>query len=399
MTFLLSSQNVFNYLISQGLCTQEEQSLSKIELKPAKNFNLLVGLPDGRQLLVKQERLNRDGKTYGEFLDEWQVHNFCRTFPEISHLRSYISEAIHFDPENSIIIFNYLNDYRDLAEFYAQENLFPTIISESIGRILASIHRSTFNNQDYRQFFQSTEDEINQKTFNLNKGLERITPEIFGKLPADGLKFFSLYQRYDNLGKAIADLNTAFSPCCLTHNDLKLNNILLSLNWETVNWETAIYPESILSDHIIRLIDWERGTWGDPSSDLGAIIASYLQIWLYSMVTSKTIPIENSLRLASIPLQLLQPSLSALVRAYLANFPEIIEHRPDFLERVLQFSGFALIRSIQAKLQHERTFGNAGICILQVAKSLLCRPQASITTIFAMEASELIPTSLSIPVT
>lgn len=390
MPFILSSQNVFNYLISKGLCTQEEQSLSEIELKPAKNFNLLVSLPDGRKLLVKQERLNREGKTRGEFLDEWQVHNFCQTFPEISYLRSYISEAIHLDEENSIIIFNYLNEYRDLAEFYAQENLFPTRIAESIGIILASIHRATFNNQDYQTFFQGSEDENNSQTVNLIQGLERITPEIFGYLPGDALKFFALYQRYDNLGKAIADLSTGFNACCVTHNDLKLNNILLSLNWET-----AADQESDFSNNIIRLIDWERGSWGDPASDLGAIIASYLQIWLYSMVTSKTIPIENSLRLASIPLQLLQPSLSALVTAYLANFPEILERRPDFLERVMQFCGFALIRSIQAKLQHERTFGNPGICILQVAKSLLCRPQASITTIFGMEASYLIPATLS----
>jgi thiamine kinase-like enzyme len=390
MPFILSSQNVFNYLISQGLCTQQEQSLSEIELKPAKNFNLLVSLPDGRQLLVKQERLNREGKTRGDFLEEWQVHNFFRTFPEISHLRSYLSEAIHFDAENSIIVFNYLNDYRDLAEFYTQENLFSTDISQSIGATLASIHRLTLNHQDYQDFFQTTENTTNITTTNLSGALNRITPEVFGMVPADGLKFFALYQRYDNLGKAIANLSDAFTPCCLTHNDLKLNNILISLNWEAI-----IDHQSPSNDSIIRLIDWERGTWGDPASDLGAVIASYLQIWLNSMVTSKTIPIEESLRLAAIPLQLLQPSLSSLVTAYLANFPEIIELRPDFLTLVVQFCGFALIRSIQAKLQHERTFGNSGICILQVAKSLLCRPQASIITIFGMEISDLIPTSLS----
>ena len=383
MPFLLSSQNVFNYLISQGLCNLEEQSLSQIELKAAKNFNLLVSLPDGSQFLVKQERLNREGKTRGEFINEWQVHNFFRTFLEISHLRSCLSEVIHFDAENSIIVFNYLNDYRDLAEFYGLENIFPTNIPRSIGANLASIHRLTINRQDYRAFFQTSDNIINHTTSTLSRGLDRITPEVFGSVPTDGLKFFALYQRYDNLDQAITDLSNAVNPCCLTHNDLKLNNILLSLNWHT-----AIHPES-------RLIDWEKGAWGDPASDLGAIIASYLQIWLYSMVTSKTTPIEESLRLAAIPLQLLQPSLSSLVIEYLTNFPEILELRSNFLQLVLQFSGFCLIRAIQAKLQYERTFGNSGICILQVAKSLLCRPQASMTTIFGMEASDLTPTSLS----
>jgi hypothetical protein len=116
------------------------------------------------------------------------------------------------------------------------------------------------------------------------------------------------------------------------------------------------------------------------------------------MVASRTIPIEESLRLAAVPLNLLQPSISELVTTYLANFPEILTHRPNFLELVVQFSGFSLVTSIQAQLQHEKTFGNTGICILQVAKSLLCRPQASMNTIFGMDVSELIPTNLSIPV-
>lgn len=392
MPFILSYQNVFDYLISHGLSTPQEQSLSKIELKHAKNFNLLISLPDDRHLLIKQERLNREGKTLGDFLREWRIHDFLQHFPEIRHIRSCLSEVIHFDPENSIIVFNYLNDYRDLADFYSQENnFFPTEIASTIGTTLASIHRLTTDYQDYWEFFQNTEAKSSQTTPNLTRGLDRITPEVFGMVPADGLKFFTLYQRYDHLGKAIADLEKVFTPSCLTHNDLKLNNILLSLNWEA-----AVFPKSRQDERIIRLIDWERGAWGDPASDLGALIASYLQIWLYSMVASKSIAIEESLRLAATPLQLLQPSIAALVTAYLAEFPQILARRPDFLQLVVQFCGLALIRSIQATLQHERTFGNSGICILQVAKSLLCRPQASISTIFGMEASDLIKTSLSL---
>ncbi|MFM7368118.1 MAG: aminoglycoside phosphotransferase family protein, partial [Sphaerospermopsis kisseleviana] len=190
MPFLLSSQNVFPYLISQGICTQAEQSLSKIELKSAKNFNLLVSLPDGSQLLVKQERLNREGRTRGEFLDEWQVHNFFQTFPEVSHLRSSLSEVIHFDAENSIIVFNYLNNYRDVAEFYAKENLFPTKIDRSIGENLASIHRLTLDRQEYQQFFQNSEVITQPTSSQMNGGVNRITPEVFGHVTSDGLKFF-----------------------------------------------------------------------------------------------------------------------------------------------------------------------------------------------------------------
>jgi aminoglycoside phosphotransferase (APT) family kinase protein len=197
----------------------------------------------------------------------------------------------------------------------------------------------------------------------------------------DGLKFFALYQRYDSLGEAIAQLGPTFTPTCLTHNDLKLNNILLHTNWEQS------------SNSIVRLIDWERSNWGDPAFDLGTLIASYIQIWLNSLVISKALTIEESLRLATTPLDQIQPSLATLTLAYLNTFPEILQHRPDYLQRVVQFAGLALIQQIQAMIQYQKSFGNAGICMLQVAKSLLCRPVQSIPTIFGTTANELIPIS------
>jgi hypothetical protein len=376
--FLLSSQNVFDYLMQLNLCSQDEKLLSKVELKPAKNFNLLISLPKGSKLLIKQERHNLEGKTIGEFLLEGRIHEFLKEFPELNHIRSYFSEALFFDRDNSIIILNYLDNYRDLMDFYTQAKFeyFPLSIAAKVGSTLALIHRATIHAKEYQEFFQNHGAVFNAKL--LNRGLDRLTPEIYGKYPADGLRFFTLYQRYDSLGKAIAELIDSFTPCCLTHNDLKLNNILLSLNWED-------------DENIVRLIDWERGTWGDPANDLGTVIASYLQIWLYSLITSKSMAIEESLRLATTPLYLLQPSMRELVMAYLSHFPEIFNYRPDFLPRVMQFCGLALIRAIQARLQHEKSFGNAGICMLQVAKSLLCRPEASIETILGVEMSELLP--------
>ncbi|MCF4966884.1 phosphotransferase family protein [Nostoc sp. CMAA1605] len=385
---ILSSQNLFEYLTSLNLCTYDEQLTSTVELKAAKNFNLLVTLPKGRKLLVKQERHNLEGRASGEFLLEWRIHDFLRNFPELEDIRASISEVVYFNSENSIIIFNYLDNYRDLMDFYIKESLkfFPVEIAKAVGNALASIHRMTINREEYREFFQDSDAHLlNQRKLSLNRGLDRLTPEIFGKVPADGLKFFALYQRYDSLGQAIAELIHAFTPCCLTHNDLKLNNILLSLDWETAS-----------DDQIIRLIDWERGNWGDPANDLGTVIASYLQIWLYSMVTGKSIAIDESLRLASTPLYVLQPSLRELVNAYLTQFPEILEQRPDFLQRVMQFCGLALITAIQARLQYEKSFGNIGICMLQVAKSLLCRPEASIPTIFGVEATDFSAANLSL---
>jgi len=391
MTLLLNFQNLLEYSVKHGLCSKEDRDLLIIEQVAAKNFNLLVKLPNGRQLLVKQERRDREGKTAGEFLNEWRIQEFLQRFPELGNLRPLLPVVLHFDVENSIIVFNYLDDYRDLADFYAKENVFPSAIPQSgsltriaslIGTIIATIHRSTFNRQNYQDFFcqdteTKTETELKDQVPNLIRSLERITPEIFGLVPADGIKFFVLYQRYESLTQAIAELSTAYNPCCLTHNDLKLNNILLHQDWQQSN------------QNLVRLIDWERSAWGEPAFDLGTLIASYLLIWLSSLVISQALTIEESLRLAATPLEQIQPSISAMTVAYFDTFPEIIEHRPDFLKRVVQFAGLALIQQIQAMIQYQKSFGNTGICMLQVAKSLLCRPEQSMSTIFGNAAATL----------
>ncbi|WP_392534879.1 phosphotransferase family protein [Nostoc sp. C117] len=378
MTFILTSHNVADYLVEQGLCSQSEQVLIKVESVAAKNFNLLLTLPGDRQLLVKQERHNQQGKASGEFLGEWRIQELLQQFPNLEHHRPFFPEVLHFDVENSIIIFRYLDDYLDLIDFYSKENSFPREIAIEIGNFIATIHRDTFNNQEYEKFFYTNGNNLMVDPVSyLIQRLERISPEIFGSVPDDSLKFFALYQKYASLAKAIAELGNAVIPCCLTHNDLKLNNILLQKDWQNS------------SNNIIRLIDWERSNWGDPAFDLGTLISSYIQIWLSSLVISNSFSIEESLRLAITPLEKLQPSIGTLTQAYLNTFPKIIEHRPDFLLRVVQFVGFSLIQQIQAVIQYRQSFGNTEIAMLQVAKTLLCRPEQSIPTIFGNAAVEL----------
>lgn len=370
MSFLLSSQNVLDYLNEKGLCDQEQQP-SQIKEKSSKNFNLLVSFTNDRHLLIKQELQDQEGKTKKYFLDEWGIHDLLQKFSELSPICSKISEAIHFDPEYSIIVFNFLSDYWDLTDFYAQEQIFPTQIASSIGEAIATIHRSTIDTEQYKNFLaQSCKKQSIDRIPNLLRGLERIEPEVFGSVCLDGIQFFVLYQLYESLGSAIAQLNAAFQPCCLTHNDLKLDNILVHRDFISGYQAQPERDISSMND-IVRLIDWEHSRWGDPAFDLGMLIASYLKIWLSSLLINADMDIETSLASAITPLEQVQPSIVALAKGYFQHFPEILERRPDFVKRVMQFTGFALIRRIQAKLEYRETFDNTGICMLQVAKTLL----------------------------
>jgi Phosphotransferase enzyme family len=392
MAFSLSSQNVAQYLLNSKLCTLQDVADLKLEPKHLKNFNLLVSLPNHQKLLVKQERRGQDGQTANEFLNEWQFHQLLQAFPELRGLAADVSEVVHFDEMNSIMVYDYLVDYEDLEVFYArQEYLFPTVIAASIGTLLAKLHRETLNRQACHEFITQTPEGKTRVVFgNPARPMERIGPEIFGLATPDHLKFFALYQRYDSLEAAIVKLSEHWQPCCVVHNDLKFNNILLHKEWAQHD------PSSmLLNPGVVRLIDWERCGWGDPICDLASILSNYLLVWIGSMVVDSSIKLEESLRLARTPLELLQPSITTLTQTYLSDFPEILAHRQDFLVRLVQFTGLALLIQVRGRLEYQKMLGNTGICMLQVAKSLLCRPEQSVFSIFGMSEAELLNLSVA----
>ncbi|MEH1911406.1 MAG: aminoglycoside phosphotransferase family protein [Nostoc sp.] len=388
MVLSLSSHNVIQYLQDAGLCSSEDGASDKSELPGSSknNFDLLVTLADNRKLLVKQERnvKNNDAPPH-ELFQEWLFHQLLQQFPVLGNISAmptavnYAPLVVHFDEENSILVRNYLSEYQELAIFYHNNEIFPQEIASAIGTTLAGLHRATFNRREYKDFMATApQGEFRYGFYNPAQGVGSIEPEIFGTVPTDALKFYVLYQQYESLESAIADLASNWNPCCLTHNNLKLNNILVHSRWEK------------LDNCLVRLIDWSACSWGDPAFDLGTLLASYLGIWLKSLVVDPTIDLEESLHLALTPLEILQPSIIALIRAYINAFPMILSYRSDFISRVIQFAGLALIHEIQEMITGSKYFNNADICMLKVAKSLLTIPEQAVLTIFGISESEIL---------
>ncbi|MBS3029671.1 MAG: aminoglycoside phosphotransferase family protein [Dolichospermum sp. DET50] len=377
----LSSQNVIRYLLNAGLCSAEDGAAYKFVLpeNSQKNRNLLVILADNRQLLIKQEhKINNDLSSH-ELFNEWLFHQLLQKFPVIGNIGAIASSLLHFDEENSILVQSYLSEYVELGKFYQHSSIFPTEIASAIGATLAGLHRATFNKREYRDFMSTAPaGQFRYNFYNPAQGIPSINPDTFGIIPTEALEFHRLYQRYESLESAIADLAYEWKPSCLTHNDLHLSNILVHSRWEK------------LDNCLIRLIDWEACGWGDPAFDLGTLLASYLRIWLSSLIVDPTLELEESLNLAMIPLEELQPSILALIRAYLDAFPMILEYHQDFIVRVVKFAGLALIQQIQHRIECQKSFDNSNLCMLEVAKSLLTMPEQSVLTIFGISASEIL---------
>jgi hypothetical protein len=395
MPFRLSSQNVLNYLIDNQIINWEFPSVLEAHLASGKNFNLLVRLEGGQDFLVKQERYNEKEKTVGEFWYEWYLHQLLGAFPELAGIRPWIVEPLHFDSQHSILVVEYLQHFLDLSDFYEESadrpeaEQFPPAIATALGTALAHIHRSTYRHPAYEPYLtQLNGGKPLSRMPSVLRCLERVSVRTFGKVDRESLQFFRLFQRYDSLRSAIAQLKASWNACCLIHRDLRLSNILLHQDWRTM--DPASSPEPML-----RLIDWEKMGWGDPAFDLGTVIAHYLEIWLDSLVVHKGLDLSMSLQLAQVPISQLQPSLMALVQAYVNQFPEIVTDRSNFLWQALQFAGIVLIGGIAIKLDYHRPFDNCDICKLQVAKTLLCQPEKSELSVFGGSIS-LVPSDVAL---
>ncbi|MEA5554076.1 aminoglycoside phosphotransferase family protein [Anabaena cylindrica UHCC 0172] len=381
MILSLSSQNVIQYLQNAGLCSSEDGILYESELLESgrNNRNLLVSLADNCKLLVKQENRQNCGISLHDFFNEWLFHQLLQQFPVLGNIVAISSSLLHFDEDNSILVRSYLSEYVELGKFYKNNSIFTTEIATAIGNTLASLHRSTFQRREYRDFMDTApQGQFRYNFYNPAQGIGSINQDIFGNIPTEALKFHTLYQHYESLESAIADLSYEWKPCCLTHNDLQLNNILVHSRWQQ------------LDNCLVKLIDWEACAWGDPAFDLGTLLASYVNIWLSSLVVDPSLELEESLNLAMIPLEVIQPSISALLRAYLHAFSMILEYRRDFVIRVIQFTGLALIHQIQNIISCHKYFDNSHLCMLEVAKSLLTMPEQAVLTIFGSSETEIL---------
>lgn len=367
MLFLLSTQNVLSYLNESDISNLNSDALLDIQVKSGKNFNLFVEFKNRTAFLVKQERYDLHGQTDQEFKSEWCLQRLIENFSELNQLHQWIVEAVHIDLDRSILVFEYFRDYVDLHDFY-QDDRFPVSIAATLGRVLAQIHRLTLHQEQYRAFLtELSQGESVRQVPKILYGLERIGVSVFQRVRQDSIEFYRMYQRFESLGNAIAQLKTVWNPCCLVHQDLRFPNVL-------------VHPET--SD--LRIIDWEKFGWGDPAFDFGTLIAHYLMVWLRSLVIHKGLDLASTLRLAKVPIAQLQPSLMAMRTAYLEQFPEILSIDSEFLMRSLQYAGAVLIETIQIKLEYHEAFNNRDICKMQVAKTLLCQPEQAMQTVFGI---------------
>jgi hypothetical protein len=377
--FVLDDRSVFEYLVDQKILRKEECAQYQALPLDGKNFSLAIEAKvDGvgqRSLIVKQTPIADQDES--PFLGERLLTELLTKFKHLQHLQDYGVMMQDYDAENRVVIAEFLPEYQDLDGYYDEQQQFLPAIAQQAGQILAEFHRSTYQQNQYRDFLANyDQDLIDPSPPEHWAEIPLLVPEDFGQRRQDAWEFFRLYQNDAGLQQAIAQLQEHWQSCCLTHQDLRLNNWL-------------VHRSDITKP--LRLIDWEALQWGDPLADLGNLLAEYLLCWLESLDPAPGLPIGMVLQRAAVPLEQLQPSLQAIVVSYVQVFPQVMSIYPNWSQMLMGWTGRALLNNVQVHLDYYLPFDRQQRIIYQVAKQLICQPQAALAEIFGQHRFDQSP--------
>lgn len=377
MTIYLNYKNLFPYLINVGICQKDDLDSLKFDVNQSQTSYWIIDVPQKQdKLFVKQTPHYRSLYKDVRISKEWKLYNFLQSNKHLNYASALTPDILHFDESNSILISKCQNNYIALKSYYQNQETFPIALAELVGTTLAKLHSQTMSSQGCYTFLNELQEsklnyQLPYPDYLSDFLLSCTEPESLKKSQAVSWRFLGIFQQSEAVMEVVTDLVFNHRHCCLTHNNIQFNNILIPRSWEKLVTET---PDSDRS--LIKLINWEAYSWGDPACDLGKAILGYFLLWMDSMIVHPAIEIKKSIQLATIPLEVVRPSLVAMTKAYINTYPKILEDYPEFIKRVVQFAGLGLIYQLlrEFQLRPEMAF-NIQTLYFFIAPQLLCKPE------------------------
>ncbi|MGH7212528.1 MAG: hypothetical protein ACREF1_13835, partial [Acetobacteraceae bacterium] len=127
-----------------------------------------------------------------------------------------------------------------------------------------------------------------------------------------------------------------------------------------------------------RIVDWEMADFGDAGWDVGAVLQSFLAMWILSMPIASGLPPEAYIGMAAQPLEAMRPVLSAFWQAYAATRGFTAEQARRELERCMRFGAARLVWAAIEQRLYAPQLDVAAAALLQVSLNVLQDPPRAV---------------------
>lgn len=325
----LTEANVLHYLEARKFAVLESVAGGTYAVRNLsrrnRNFRVTCGR---REYLIKQAgKWDFSGRSTVE--QEAAFYRQARTDPRFEPLRLITPESHSYDPENSILIFEFLPDDIPLADS-------PARLSQDTARLAGSIMARIHAEMRLEKLAQASP-MFPPAYFSMTHW----GPGDLSDASEGQRQLVRLVQRHREFAPALDSLEAEWQARTLIHGDWKVENCLVGSSGDSMH-----------------VIDWELAGWGDPRWDLATLLESWWCLCLRE-------PEENSL-------EELQPVLRALLDSYAeASRAE----KPPLRRQSVAFAAVRMLQSAWESVQKAEGIEPLAVMLVQASLNLLTRPE------------------------
>jgi hypothetical protein len=353
----LTVSNLAHFLISRGLVNHDAIFGGDLVILDAsrRNRNFKVIRRAGPGLFVKQMRETQPDAML-TLRRESACYERARDDPTLSRL---MPRLINYDPARHLLIVELLPDAESLADRHAREKMFPAEIGRMLGQGLGLYHARAAGvgeNEILGALF------ARQVPTMLTLGRGGLA--ALGQFGRIGPALSTVIQQHPELQKLLDAVGAEWRFDSLIHGDMKWDNVLL-------------FP-SPSGELDFRIVDWEMADIGDADWDVGAVLQSFLAVWILSMPIASGLPPEHYIGMAAQPIEPMRPVLRAFWEAYAATRGFAETERQSALERSMRFGAARLVWAAFEQRLYAAQLDPAAMTLLQVSLNILKNPAQAV---------------------
>jgi len=358
---MLAEPDLVHYLLRReliGTASIVDGDLTIVDAS-RRNHNFGILRDHGPSYLLKQ---GIDLERSASVSNEARIYQFFHSAAERDGFTGYLPRYFGYDPDEHVLLLEFLGDVEDLREYHARCGRFSTKIAEAVGDALSLLHRKNWVSLE-----GGGDAPVCRPPCMLS--IHRPDLEILGSISGTNLQVIRIIQQDPEFCDLLDELHQSWKTVALIHGDFKWENCLVS---------------APAKNKTLKIIDWELGGLGDPAWDVGSVFATYLSYWLaFVPVTTATEP-RQSLRLARYPLEKMQPALRSFWRSYVARMQLDLMAAEQQLVLAIKYGAARLAQTAYEQMHSSpQLLGNA-VCSLQVSLNILKNPRNAGTTLLGI---------------
>lgn len=322
----------FNYLLNisniHNVCKVEDVISVKEHFQSGRNRIYLVDDKVSRKLFIKQNLHTKS--------EVWFYNNFSTKIK--------VPELIDIDISNNIIILKHYHGAKTLNS-----------IAESDPKICFKFLIETADTLSKLHQIESVGNDtpiVSEQSLNFDP----IHVTSFINASEASKQFISLIQENELYKRVISKIKLIDSPKGIIHNDIKLDNILVLDNNDSI------------------ILDWELCGYGSVLSDLSGIIGSMIMIWVQNLPVNHNDDIEIWIKNGRVKYDLLRESINEFIIKYRKNLSSTF-NKNLHLEDIQYYISLWLIIRIWSEVENSSTITQNHLACLMLVEGIIENPQ------------------------